>query len=95
MRAGEAGEAERRARAVSVLIRAEKELAELEAAQDREPEDNADARAERLSWITELVAAHRAGACDAAGVELRRTCLWTRRVHRARWRLTPPARVMI
>ncbi len=82
MRDGEAAEAERRARAVSALIRAEKELAELAAAQEQEPEDNADARAQLLSWITGLVAAHRAGASDeelerlaseppAAGVELR------------------------
>lgn len=82
MRDGEAAEAERRARAVSALIRAEKELAELSAAQEQEPEDNAGARAQLLSWITGLVAAHRAGASDeelerlaseppGAGVELR------------------------
>lgn len=63
MRGGEAAEAERRARAVSALIRAEKELAELEAAQEQEPEDHADAiRADLLGRLHRLVAAHRDGA---------------------------------
>jgi hypothetical protein len=63
MRDGEAAEAERRARAVSALIRAEKELAELEAAQEQEPEDNADAiRADLLGRLHRLVAAYREGA---------------------------------
>lgn len=82
LRGGEAVDAERHARAVSALIRAERELAEFHAAQEPEPEDHADARAELFDWISGLVAAHRAGAPEeelerlasgpaAARVELR------------------------
>lgn len=64
--AGEAVEAERRAKAVSALIRAERDLADflVERASTQEDDEEA-ARAELLSRISRLVEADRAGAPDA------------------------------
>jgi hypothetical protein len=58
-------DAERRAKAVTALVRAERDVSELLAAEDDDAEDNAEAeRAELLGRITRLVEADRAGAPD-------------------------------
>ena len=63
MRGGDAAEAERHAKAVSAVIKAERELAEFHAAQDQTQGEDADAiRAELLGELYRLVAAHRDGA---------------------------------
>lgn len=62
---GEAVDAERRAKAVTALVRAERDVCELLAAEGDETEDNAEAqRAELLGRIARLVEADRAGAPD-------------------------------
>jgi hypothetical protein len=62
---GEAAEAERRAKAVTALVRAERDVSELLAAEGDDAEDNAEAqRAELLSRIARLVEADRADAPD-------------------------------
>lgn len=59
----DAGEAERTAKAVTALIRAERDLAEFIAAAPQSPECDADAiRAELRSRFRRLVEAERAGA---------------------------------
>lgn len=62
---GEAVDAERRAKAVSALVRAERDVAEFYAAAAADTEDDAEAqRAELLSRITRLIEAEHAGAPD-------------------------------
>ena len=62
---GEAGDAERRAKAVTALVRAERDLAELMGAAGDDTETDEEAmRAELLSRITRLVEAEHAGAPD-------------------------------
>lgn len=62
---GDALDAERRAKAVSALVKAEREVSEFIAAQAPDAEDNAEAlRAELLSRITRLIEADHAGAPD-------------------------------
>lgn len=61
--AGDAGEAEHRAKAVSALLRAERDLAEYEASRAASPEDDDEAlRAEIRSRIARFVDADRRGA---------------------------------
>ena len=62
--AGEVAEAERCAKAVSALVRAEREIAELEARAPPEEEDEEALRAELRSRIRRLVDAEGAGAPD-------------------------------
>lgn len=63
LRSGDAVEAERHARAVSALIKAERELAEFRAARDQNQGDDADTiRAELLGELYRLVAAYGDGA---------------------------------
>jgi hypothetical protein len=64
---GQAVEAERRAMAVSALVRAERDLAELEAApQPLSAEDDEDSRrAELRRRLARFVEAERSGAADA------------------------------
>jgi hypothetical protein len=66
LRAGDAQESERRARAVSALVRAVRDVAELEAfARDQPPEEDEEAlRAEILGRIRRLAEAHDSGAPD-------------------------------
>lgn len=62
---GEAAEAERRAKAISALVRAERDVAEFAAAQISDTEDDEEAqRAELLGRITRLIEADRSGAPD-------------------------------
>jgi hypothetical protein len=62
---GDAADAERRAKALSALVRAERDVAEFVASQPSETEENAEAqRAELLGRITRLVEADRAGVPD-------------------------------
>lgn len=67
LRGGDAVEAERRAKAVSALVKAAREVAELEAqARAQAPEEDADAlRAELRRRICRLAEAQRAGVPDA------------------------------
>jgi hypothetical protein len=77
LRAGDAQEGERRAKAVSALVKAVRDVAELEAfARAQPPEENEeDLRAEIMGRIRRLAEAHDSGAPDdvleriAAGVE--------------------------
>lgn len=63
---GDAAEAERRAKAVTALARAEKEVAELEAAQaGAQGDDEESRRAELRRRIARFVDAANAGADDA------------------------------
>lgn len=65
LRRGEAADAERHAKAVSAVIRAERELAELASAQEQDQEEDSEAvRAEIIGRITRLIAAEHAGASD-------------------------------
>ncbi|HYD74063.1 MAG TPA: hypothetical protein VEF55_13070 [Candidatus Binatia bacterium] len=62
---GEAADAERRAKAVSALIRAERDVADFIAAEAADTETDEDVqRAELLGRITRLVQADHAGAPD-------------------------------
>lgn len=62
---GDAVDAERRAKAVTALVRAERDVSEFLAAQTPETEEHEEAqRAELLGRITRLVEADRAGAPD-------------------------------
>jgi hypothetical protein len=62
---GEPADAERLAKAVSALVRAERDVAEFLAAQAPDTEDDAEAqRAELLGRITRLIEADHAGAPD-------------------------------
>lgn len=62
---GEAADAERRAKAVSALVRAERDVAEFLATEAGDAEDDAEAqRAELLGRITRLIEADHAGAPD-------------------------------
>jgi hypothetical protein len=63
--AGDAAEAERRARAVSAIVRAERDVAEFIAAATQAPEEDAETiRAELRSRFRRLVEAEHAGAPD-------------------------------
>jgi len=62
---GDAADAERRAKAVSALIRAERDLAEFVASQPSDTEADVEAQcAELVDRITRLVEADRAGLPD-------------------------------
>ncbi len=62
---GDAAEGERRAKAVSALVRAERGVGEFLAAEAANCEDDAEAeRAELLGRITRLIEAEHAGAPD-------------------------------
>jgi hypothetical protein len=62
---GDAASGERIAKAVSALVRAERDVADFLAAQDAQPEEDDEAiRAELLSRIRQLVDAETAGAPD-------------------------------
>lgn len=61
LRLGEAAEAERCAKAVSALVRAERDVAEYAAAQSPEQDEESE-RAEFFSRLDRLIAADRAGA---------------------------------
>ena len=86
LRSGDAAEAERHAKAVSALIKAERELAEFRAAQDQTQGDDADAiRAELLGELYRLAAAHgedadaeRPGALEQGGAAERMELLGER-----------------
>jgi hypothetical protein len=62
---GEAADAERRAKAVSALVRAERDVADFSVAAAADMEDDEEAmRAELLGRITRLIEAEHAGAPD-------------------------------
>lgn len=66
LRAGDSQEGERRAKAVSALVKAVRDVAELEAfAREQPPEEDEDAlRAEIMGRIRRLAEAHDSGAPD-------------------------------